>query len=266
MGKVILVTGASSGIGWAVSKYLSLKGHIVYGASRSATPSEDFKVVKLDVTDDVAVKDLVKHIVDKENRIDAVINCAGVGSLGAVECQPVENLSRCMDINVSGVARVSQAALPYMRQQGDGYIVNVSSVGSVMGLPFRAYYCASKAALDTYTETMRLEVARFGIKVCLVHPGDVNTEIVNNRLIVDPDEDKIYGDILKSMTVKLDADCKNGLAPEVFGPRIEKILHSRRVKRNYYVGTTTQLFSVKLKKILPYYLWEKLIMSYYKTS
>ncbi len=266
MNKVILVTGASSGIGKAVATYLSKQHYIVYGASRTARPSDDFETIRMDVTDREMVRSAIDEIYKKEGRIDGVLNNAGIGSVGAFENVDQEDFQKVFDINVHGTINVCQAVLPIMREQGSGHLINISSIGSVMGLPFRSIYCSSKAAVDIITETIRLEVNRFGIEVCLVHPGDVRTEIGQRRVISAPEDDKVYGNQFRRTFEELERDVEKGLSPEVFGPVVDKILKSRKVNRNYYVGYFTQKLGMRLKKVLPDFLFEKIIMSYYKAE
>ncbi len=264
MQKVILVTGASSGIGLAVAEYLGKKGHKVYGASRSAKTSDHFSALKMDVTSDEEVKNAVARIVAAEGKIDAVVNNAGVGLAGPFETSNHKEIRQAMETNFYGVIRVCQEVLPQMRLQKQGYIINVSSIGSAIGLPYRGFYCASKSAVDIMTEALRMEVKRMGVNVCLVHPGDVNTPISDHRLVAARENDPVYGPTFHRIYEKINLDVKEGIAPEKFGPVIEKIISTKNPRRNYYVGHFTQRLSVKLKKLLPYYLFEKIIMSHYR--
>ncbi len=263
MSKIVLITGASSGIGLSIANYLAEKGYTVYGGSRSAPPTENFNAVKLDVADDNSVKDVIERIIEKEGKIDAVVNNAGVGSVGAVEKTPVDDIKKLFEVNVYGPVRVCQAVLPYMRQRGQGQIINVSSMGSMLGMPFRGYYSASKAALDLITETLRMEVEKFGIRACTVHPGDVRTAIADHRIVSADMEDEVYGETLKKVYENMNMAVDKGISPEKFGPVIEKILRSEHVKRSYYVGTFIEVFGVKLKNYLPSRWYEALLRKYF---
>ena len=264
MAKVVLVTGASSGIGFAIAEYLGQQGHRVYGGSRSAKKGKNFIAVKLDVNDQREVESTLEQIFQSEGQIDAVINNAGLGVAGPFETSDIDEVKKAMETNVYGTTRVCQSVLPYMRKQGHGYVINISSIGSSMGLPYRGFYSASKAAVDIMTEALRMEVMPFGIKVCLVHPGDVKTEINDHRLIAAKDEDDAYDETFKRIYSEMNKDVNKGISPKKFGPVVNKIILSNKVKRNYYVGHFTQKLSVKLKKLLPDFLFEKIIMSYYK--
>ncbi len=266
MKKTILVTGASSGIGLSVATHLAKRGYTVYGACRSGAENPDFAMVRLDVTDEQGINKIIKEIIEKEGRIDGVMNNAGLGYAGAFENASLSEVRKVFEVNVFGTMMVSQAVLPYMRKQGCGHIINVSTLGSIMGLPFRAFYSSSKAAVDMMTETLRLEVKRFGIQVCLIHPGDVKTNIGQRRVISSPENDRVYGNIFTKTYHEIDKDVENGFSPEVFGPLVDKILSSKHVRRNYYVGNFSQKLGMRLKKILPFYMFEPIISHYYKAE
>ena len=266
MTKVVLVTGTSSGIGLAIATFLAKKGYTVYGGSRSAPENDNFNVLELDVTDDENVRKAVQFILDKQGRIDVLINNAGVGSAGAVEKTPLEDIKKSFEVNCFGVIRVSQLVLPHMRAQKYGRIINMSTIGSTIGLPFRAFYSASKGAMDLVTESLRLEVEKFGIQACTIHPGEVKTDIANNRIVSINYEEEIYGKTFKTAFESLDKSVDHGKNPELFGPLVEKIINSKKVKRNYYVGSFNEILGLNLKKILPYYLYEKIVRMYFNAE
>ncbi len=264
MHKVIIVTGASSGIGRAIAEYLGKSGHHVYGCSRSTVESKHFTSVSMDVSNRQDVETVVSKIFINEGRIDVVVNNAGLGVAGPFETSKAEEIRKAMEVNFYGTINVCQQVLPFMRKEKKGHIINISSIGSVMGLPYRGFYSATKASVDIMTEALRMEVKGFGIKVCLVHPGDVDTPINDHRLVAVNEKDDVYGQTFERIYEQMNSDVRKGIKPEKFGPVIEKIIQSENVKRNYYVGHFTQKLSVKLKKLLPDFLFEKMIMSYYK--
>ncbi len=266
MSKVVLVTGASSGIGLSMATFLAKKGYIVYGGSRSAPGNNDFNTVKLDVTDDTNVREVVNSIIDKNKRIDVLINNAGVGSAGVVEKTPIEDIKKSFEVNCFGVVRVSQMVLPHMRAQKYGRIINMSTLGSSIGLPFRAFYSSSKGAMDLITEALRLEVEKYGIQACTVHPGEVKTNIASHRIVSLNYDDETYGKTFKTAFESLDASVDHGKDPIWFGPFVEKIINSKRMKRNYYVGTFNEKLGVQLKKFLPAHLYEKILRMYFKSG
>lgn len=266
MKKIILVTGASSGIGLAIATYLARRGYKVYGVSRSVKANPDFEAMKMDVTDEESVNQVIKHIIDTEGRIDGLINNAGIGSAGAFENMAIKDIENSFNTNVYGMVRTCKAVLPHMRHQGSGHIINISTLGSTMGLPFRSVYCGTKSAVDMMTETLRLEVKRFGIQVALVHPGDINTDIIKHRIVSTTSDDEAYGNMFVRTIRQLDEYVKNGLDPQTMGPLIEKILNKKHVRRNYYIGKWSEKAGMWLKKYSPYYIFEKIVMRYYNAN
>jgi NAD(P)-dependent dehydrogenase (short-subunit alcohol dehydrogenase family) len=182
---VVLVTGASSGIGKACAERLFARGCRVYGTSRQApralaqVRTSDLapmlRMIPLDVTSDASVDAAVGVVVACEGRIDAVVNNAGFGVAGAAELTTIEEAREQFETNFFGTVRVCRAVLPVMRQQGSGRILNVSSIAGRIGIPFQAFYSASKFAIEGFSEALRMEVAPFGVKVVLIEPGDFRT-------------------------------------------------------------------------------------------
>jgi len=175
-GKVVLVTGASSGIGAACAEMLAKRGFRVYGSSRNPNfkPS-GYQALQMDVTDDRSVDEAVAQVIREAGSIDALVNNAGCGLAGAVEDTASIEALHQMDVNFMGPFRAARAILPGMRQRRSGVIVNVSSLGGLFGLPFQSFYSASKFAMEGWTESLRFEVSPFGIRVVLIEPGDVKT-------------------------------------------------------------------------------------------
>ncbi|MGA0012764.1 MAG: SDR family oxidoreductase, partial [Flavobacteriaceae bacterium] len=182
--KVIVISGASSGIGKAIAEHLSAQGHAVYGTSRNpsqSTQAQQFQLLSLDVTSDQSTAELVQTVLKKEGRIDVLINNAGKGMTGPVEETPLSEVQSLFDLNYFGALRMIQAVLPTMRSQRSGLIVNVSSIAGYMGLPYRAHYSAVKSALSMLTEGLRLELKSFEVDVVNLAPGDFATNIASGR-------------------------------------------------------------------------------------
>jgi NAD(P)-dependent dehydrogenase (short-subunit alcohol dehydrogenase family) len=180
MKKVVLITGASSGMGKSTANILHTQGYIVYGAARRTDEMNDLKekgmkVVLLDLTNDESIQKAVDTILTKEGRIDILINNAGYGSYGAVEDVPLEEARRQFEVNLFGMARLTQLVLPTMRAQRYGRIVNISSMGGKIYTPFGAWYHATKHAVEGWSDCLRLEVKEFGIDVVVVEPGGIKT-------------------------------------------------------------------------------------------
>lgn len=180
-GKTALVTGASSGIGEATALQLAELGYTVYAGARRIDRMSDLadrgiRTKSVDVTDDGSMMALVEMIIADTGRIDALINNAGYGMYGALEDVPIEEARRQFEVNVFGLARLTQLVLPHMRAQRDGYIVNISSMGGKIWEPLGSWYHASKFAVEGLSDSLRVEVAEFGIKVVIIEPGTIRSE------------------------------------------------------------------------------------------
>lgn len=194
-GKVAVVTGSSSGIGFETSLLLARKGFYTYATMRNLNKSQKIKeiaekenlplkVLKLDVTDDKSVTDAIRQITDESSRIDVLVNNAGYGVMGAVEDLSLDEFKSQFETNFFGVIRVTKEVIPIMRNQGNsGNIINVSSVGGKIGLPLNSAYISSKFALEGLSESMRYELEQFGIDVILIEPGVVKTNFFENVVI-----------------------------------------------------------------------------------
>src|SRR5580692_4907116 len=185
MAKVVLITGASAGIGRACADRLDDKGWTVVGASRRGSTSGRWAPMVMDVDSDESVRQGVGAILAEHSRLDAVVACAGWGLAGPVETTPISDAKDQLETNFWGAVRVVQQALPVMRRQGGGRVVLVSSIGGVIGIPFQAFYSASKFAMEGYGEALAYEVAPFGIRVTLVQPGNVRTDFTSSRRSVE---------------------------------------------------------------------------------
>jgi len=180
-GRVALVTGASSGIGEATARRLAQRGYTTYAAARrisrmDALRDQGIHTVPVDVTDDTSLIALVEQVIAESGRIDVLVNNAGYGSYGALEDVPIAEARRQFDVNIFGMGRLIQLVLPHMRAQHDGYIVNISSVGGKMWEPMGSWYHATKFAVEGLSDSLRAEVAAFGIKVIVIEPGAIRTE------------------------------------------------------------------------------------------
>jgi NAD(P)-dependent dehydrogenase (short-subunit alcohol dehydrogenase family) len=265
MSKVVLVTGASTGLGESICNYLHSKGYIVYGTSRNIErETKKFNAINMDVCNEENIQQVISSIVQKEGRIDVLINNAGLGIAGPVEYLKLDDVQRVFDTNVLGVIRTIQAALPYMRKKRSGLIINISSIGSETGLPYRGAYSASKAALDRITEALRIELAPFGIQACYLQPGGIKTDINRNRIAMPLTTENVYKESFERGYNLINESVSSGLDTDVFGPVVEKIIHTKEVKRCYRVGKPMEKLSVMLKRMLPEKVYEKLISNHYK--
>jgi short-subunit dehydrogenase len=267
MSKVILITGGSSGIGKSVATFLSNKGYIVYGTSRNpdrVTEKINFKLLALDVTKKDTINTAVKILIEREGRIDVLINNAGVGITGPVEETPDEEIKKVFQTNVFGPIDVIKAVLPQMRKQNNGLVVNITSIAGYMGLPYRGVYSATKGTLELITEALRMEVKDFNIQMTNVAPGDFATNIASGRyhspVLDDSPYKSPYGNTLKLMNEHVD----DGGDPIEMAKVIFKIINTEKPKIHYKVGAFMQKFSIVLKRILPDRFYEKLLLNHYK--
>ena len=187
--KVVLITGASSGIGAACAARLAADGHRVFGTTRGAEPPEAAGIawLTLDVRDTASVERGVREVVDAAGRIDVLVNNAGIGIAGAVEDTTPEDLLRQLDTNLLGPLRLVRATAKHMREQGAGRIVQISSLAGRIGVPFQGAYSASKFALEGLSEALKREVEHFGIKVAIIEPGFFQTTVSDNAYRVGTD-------------------------------------------------------------------------------
>ncbi|NHA02892.1 SDR family NAD(P)-dependent oxidoreductase [Mucilaginibacter sp. HC2] len=179
--RVVLVTGASSGIGEATALLLANSGYIVYGAARRVEKMKHLElagihILPMDISNDESIVLAVNEVITKEGAIDILINNAGFGSFGAVEDVAMKDARYQIEVNVIGLARLSQLVLPYMRKQHYGKIINVTSIGGKMATPMGGWYHASKFAVEGLSDSLRMEVKQFGVDVILIEPGGVKTE------------------------------------------------------------------------------------------
>jgi short-subunit dehydrogenase len=265
MNKVVLITGASSGIGNVTADYLSKNGFKVYGTSRNPEKSskENFEMIALDVTDTESIQKAVQTVIDREERIDVLINNAGKGITGAIEETPTDEMRKAFETNFFGVIDMMKAVIPQMRQQRSGLIINVTSVAGYMGLPFRGIYSAIKGAVEITTEAVRMEVKEFGISVTNIAPGDFATNIAANRYHTPVLKDSPYRDIYKKNLELMDRHVDEGSDPVEMAKIIHRIIQTKNPKIHYKVGSFLQKFSIVLKRILPDKYYEKLIMNHY---
>ena len=178
--KVILLTGASSGIGYDTAVALAQQGHKVYAAARRVErmePLRQYGIVplKMDVTDEASMQEGVKTLLDAEGRIDVLINNAGYGYFGAVENVPMDDARNQLDVNVFGLARLCQLVLPTMRAQHSGRIINTASVAGRAVFYYGGWYHVSKYAVESLSDALRMELKPFGIDVVIIEPGAIKT-------------------------------------------------------------------------------------------
>jgi short-subunit dehydrogenase len=268
----VLVTGVSSGLGKALVAHLSGKGYRVYGTTRNlerytalsgTVPGAE--VLELDITDESSIKRVIGHIAGKEDGLDVLINNAGYGIAGAVEHTSLKEAREQFQVNFFGMAGMIAAVLPMMRRSGSGLIVNVSSVVGRMGVPFQAMYCASKHAVEGYTESLRMEMKGSGVRVVMVEPGDISTGFTRNRRKrAGPAHDDAYAERMERSMAIVERDEGRGMAPEKIAALIERIIRMKSPRLRYAIGPLEQMISLPLKSVIPYALFEYLVMDHLK--
>jgi NAD(P)-dependent dehydrogenase (short-subunit alcohol dehydrogenase family) len=254
--KVALVTGASAGIGRAAADRLAGAGWTVLGASRRGTAGAGWEGVVADVDDDTSVRSCLDSLLAAHGRVDALVLAAGWGLAGAVEHTPMADARAQFETNFWGCVRVVQAALPAMRAQGSGRIVLVGSLLGLIGVPFQAFYAATKFALEGYGESLAYEVAPFGIHVTILEPGNIRTEFTASRRDVEAGGDDPYAAAVAKAVGRMEKDEAGGADPERVAAAVERVLAARRPPRRLPVGKLEERAGVFAKRLLPFRAFE----------
>ena len=265
-GDIVLITGSSSGIGAACARYLAGKGLKVYGASRSTQDAyENFVPIEMDVTVDESVDHGIKRIIEAEGKLDVVINNAGIAYAGAVEDMSIEEARHQLEVNFFGCFRVVKAVLPVMRAREKGVVVTIGSIGGLIGLPFQAFYSASKFALEGLMEGLSLEVRRKGIRIVLVEPGDIKTSITKNRIISQGASGaSAYNEGFQTYLDKVQRIETEARKPEVIAHLIYQFLQKKSPRLRYTAGTFSEKLGIWLRKWLPSRVFERIMALTYK--
>lgn len=272
MSKVILITGASSGIGKATALRLIQDGHVVYGAARRVEQMQDLveaggHALELDVTNEEQIIGTVQKIIDEQGRIDVLFNNAGYAVYGAVEDVPVQTARRQFEVNLFGLARITQEVLPHMRAQKSGQIINTSSMGGRMFTPLGAWYHASKHALEGWSDCLRIEVQQFGIKVVILEPGVIKTEFSDvmqdglRKVSEGGPYQKLTEELIKS--TKKNYESGTGSEPSVIANVVSKVVQDPNPKRRYAAGQYAKLM-MGIRKWLGDGVFEKVLRSMVK--
>lgn len=263
--QIVLITGATSGLGKALAEYLHQQGYVVYGSSRNPESKHTpYPLLRIELADPQSIQDAVCYVIDQHGHIDVLINNAGVGIGGPLETLPASNMKQVLQTNLLGLAYAMQAVLPSMRAQGYGKIINISSVASEVALPFRSMYSASKAAVNRMTEAMRMEVAPFGIQATSILIGDMRTPINNNRLMSYPEEGSPYAAVFQRAAQAMNKEVDNGVPPERIAQQVERLFHLKKLRKQYTMGKPLQRVAVFLARALPGNLFERLLSTYSK--
>jgi len=267
MKKVVLITGASSGMGKETAKLLAQNGYIVYAAARREDKMYDLiplgvNTIYMDVTDDHSMVSAVHKIITKEKRIDILVNNAGFGTYGAIEDVSLQQAKYQLEVNVFGASRLTQLILPHMRKQKFGKIVNVSSIGGKFATPFGGWYHASKFALEALSDSLRNEVKQFGIDVIVIEPGGVKTEW--GKIAFESLRKNVENSAYKELAIKFaNAFTKTldkNAEPIVIAEIIKKAIETTKPKTRYIGGYMAKA-GIIARNLLSDKMLDRMIMS-----
>jgi NAD(P)-dependent dehydrogenase (short-subunit alcohol dehydrogenase family) len=272
--KAVLITGCSSGIGWATAKYLSDGGWRVYATARNVekiAPLEESgcRLLAIDVTDENSMATAVEEVEREEGAIGALVNNAGYSQSGAVEAVPMEKVRAQFETNVFGLVRMCQLVLPGMRRQGYGRIVNLSSMGGKLTFPGAGFYHASKYAVEAVSDALRYEVEGFGIKVSIIEPGLIRTGFADAAVgSMDNEDDGPYASfdeaVARATTENYEKGPISRLAgePEAVAQAIEQAISARSPRSRYAVTPSAHLL-IGLRRLLPDGAWDATLRTTY---
>ena len=270
MSKIILITGASSGIGFDAAQTLARQGHRVYAAARRLEMMEPLKAdgvvpIRMDVTDSESMAAGVKAVLDAEGRIDVLVNNAGYGYFGAIENVTMEEARRQVEVNVFGLAELCKLVLPVMRAQGCGRIINTSSIAGKTVLPFGGWYHVSKYSVEALSDALRMEMRPFGVDVVLIEPGGIKTDwgIIAARHLAESSKGTAYEkEALCEAELMHKGYSGNYLsAPRVVTHAISRAVNSQRPRARYRIGRGAFIM-VLMHTVLPARWWDGMMRGF----
>lgn len=257
--KVVLITGASAGIGYQVALQLMDKGVKVYAASRRGGNSQkaasghgEIIHVKMDVNVEADIEGVINQILSENSQLDAIVCNAGNGIAGSIEDTSIEEARYQFETNFFGVVKTIQACLPIFRAQGHGKIITVSSLAGVIPIPFQTFYSSVKAALMLFMNGLSIEMKPFGIQCCTILPGDTKTEFTAARKYTEASQNQksVYLNTLKQSVGRMEKDEQNGMTAAAVAKPIVAQIMNKRMHTFYVTGIVNQLF-YHLFNILP---------------
>ena len=267
MNKVALITGASSGIGKETAKLLVQRGYIVYGAARRTEKMQELKqlgvkLLAMDVTGEDEMVSGVNQILQAEGRIDVLVNNAGYGSYGALDDVPMSEARYQFEVNIFGMARLTQLVLPHMRKQRSGRIINISSIGGKLGEPHGVWYHATKYAVEGLSDSLRMELKEFGIDVVIIEPGAIITEwaSIAREHMLKTSGNTAYGELTHKHANMFARADKAGSKPIVVAKTIVRAITSARPKTRYATGGGAKAI-LFVKSILSDRMFDRLMLS-----
>ena len=267
MKKVIIITGATSGIGKLTAKSLINKNYIVYPTGKKIKDMNELKKLGakplyLDVENEISIKKAIKQIIKEQGRIDVLINNAGYGSYGPIENVPIKEAQHQFNVNLFGYARVQNQILPHMRKQKSGLIIQISSVVSYVSTPCLGWYSASKHALKAMSDSLRQEVKHLGIKVVQIEPGAIKNTQFNKTAFKNLKTNKTskdYKNIVLGFKKYIKKTYKKAATPQNTVKTITKIIDKKNPKPQYRTTIDSKTF-ILLTKILTKKMTDKIIL------
>lgn len=247
--KVVIITGASQGIGYDLANLLQSKKYVIYGLSRTPFELEGVKSISCDVTNKEQVKTVINQIYQETGHIDILINNAGMGISGSIENAKEENIKKIFDVNVFGSTYLIQACLPYLKQNQGSKIINIGSVAGPLAIPFQGFYSATKAALETLSNALANELSPYKVYVTTVLPGDTKTNFTKNR-VKNADLNTPYEHRVEKSISLMENDEQKGMNVRSASKVIYKVIKKRKPPLRKTIGFKYKLFVV-LKKLLP---------------
>ena len=265
MSKVILITGASTGIGKAIGDFLCNKNFKVYGTSRDPSKylGSNFQLFDLNVNSSASINKCIDEIIKIEGGIDVLINNAGVGITGPLEEIPEIEIENNFKTNFFGPLNIIKKILPFMRSKKSGLIINITSLAAYVGTPYRSVYSASKAALDLVSETLNMETKPFNINVVTVAPGEFSTNIASRRYHAFSKKTSPYHLKYSKALELMNNHVDDGADPKLIGKLVLKIINSKNPKKKYIAGSFIEKIAPYLKLLLPQKYFENIIMKNY---
>lgn len=239
--KVVVITGASSGIGYSLANFLNDKGYKVYGISRSRVEIKGVTHMTGDVTNELQINNIIDNIIKEAGQIDYLINNAGMGISGSIEQTLIEDARQIFEVNFMGTFITTKAVIKYMRKQKNGRIINVGSVASEFSIPFQTFYSSSKAAVKTFSEGLANEVSPFGIEVSTILPGDIKTNFSKNRK-KNVNETKEYKNRVNKSIALMEKDEQSGMSTSYANKIIYKVMTKRKMPLIKTIGIKYKLF------------------------
>jgi NAD(P)-dependent dehydrogenase (short-subunit alcohol dehydrogenase family) len=255
MGRVVLVTGASAGLGRATADLLAQQGWTVVGASRRGSGGPGWQGLVMDVDSDESVATGVEQVLTDHGRVDALVAAAGWGLAGPAETTSLGEAKAQLETNFWGTVRVTTGLLPHLRVNGGGRVVLISSIGGLIAIPFQSYYSASKFALEGWAEALAYEVAPFNVGVTLVEPGNVRTDFTANRRDAAGSSGP-YEAALKHAVAVMERDERNGADPTAVARVVARQLYADTPRRRVSAGKSGERVGLVAKRLLPHRWFE----------